>query len=196
MVRYSSNIIMPIIPAPVIIPKLRSERLDRVIWIAKIANSPKNSVSLTLNSDVRLNGRKVNAWDIVTLDNPNQEYLLTIGADRAYVLQLTVKHETLMRGDNMERREYVPHATTEKNPSPREVANTEAFIRQVMEQEPDKVLEFRAGKLNLVGFFVGQVMRVSQGKISQNHVNSMLQKMLTEDHVSLSNQYLNLLDEG
>ncbi len=54
----------------------------------------------------------------------------------------------------------------------------EAFIRQVMEQEPEKVAEYRSGKVKLFGYFVGQVMKACQGKASPDQVNALLQKML------------------
>jgi aspartyl-tRNA(Asn)/glutamyl-tRNA(Gln) amidotransferase subunit B len=57
-------------------------------------------------------------------------------------------------------------------------AAVEGFIQQVMDANPDKVAEFRAGKDKLLGFFVGQVMKASQGKAAPDQVNSILPKML------------------
>jgi aspartyl-tRNA(Asn)/glutamyl-tRNA(Gln) amidotransferase subunit B len=56
----------------------------------------------------------------------------------------------------------------------------EGFIRQVMEQDAAKVLDYRGGKVKLFGYFVGQVMKACQGKASPEQVNSLLQKMLAE----------------
>ncbi len=57
-------------------------------------------------------------------------------------------------------------------------AAVEGFIRQVMEANPDKVAEYRNGKDKLFGFFVGQVMRASQGKAAPEQVNDLLKTML------------------
>src|SRR5690606_25701009 len=57
-------------------------------------------------------------------------------------------------------------------------AAVEGFIRQVMDANADKVAEYRSGKDKLFGFFVGQVMRASQGKAAPDQVNELLKKML------------------
>ncbi len=54
----------------------------------------------------------------------------------------------------------------------------EGFIRQVMDANADKVAEYRTGKEKLFGFFVGQVMKASQGKAAPDQVNELLKKML------------------
>ena len=57
-------------------------------------------------------------------------------------------------------------------------AAVEGFIKQVMDANADKVAEYRSGKDKLFGFFVGQVMRASQGKAAPDQVNELLKKML------------------
>jgi aspartyl-tRNA(Asn)/glutamyl-tRNA(Gln) amidotransferase subunit B len=54
----------------------------------------------------------------------------------------------------------------------------EGFIKQVMDANPDKVAEYRSGKDKLFGFFVGQVMRASQGKAAPEQVNDLLKAKL------------------
>jgi len=59
----------------------------------------------------------------------------------------------------------------------RQVTDTgaiDAVIAQVMEANPDKVAEYRSGKDKLFGFFVGQVMKASQGKANPALVNEIL----------------------
>ncbi len=53
-----------------------------------------------------------------------------------------------------------------------------AFINEVLEKNPDSVQAYREGKTKLIGFFVGQVMKVSQGKASPEKVNQILQERL------------------
>jgi aspartyl-tRNA(Asn)/glutamyl-tRNA(Gln) amidotransferase subunit B len=54
----------------------------------------------------------------------------------------------------------------------------EAVIDQVMAANPDKVAEYRSGKDKLFGFFVGQVMKASQGKANPAAVNDLLKAKL------------------
>ena len=54
----------------------------------------------------------------------------------------------------------------------------EAVIDAVMKAQSDKVNEYRSGKDKLFGFFVGQVMKASQGKANPALVNELLKKTL------------------
>ncbi|TAN58907.1 MAG: Asp-tRNA(Asn)/Glu-tRNA(Gln) amidotransferase subunit GatB [Rhodospirillales bacterium] len=56
----------------------------------------------------------------------------------------------------------------------------EAVIDQVMAANADKVAEYRSGKDKLFGFFVGQVMKASQGKANPGVVNDLLKSKLAE----------------
>ena len=47
-------------------------------------------------------------------------------------------------------------------------------------QNKDKVNEFKNGKEKLFGFFVGQVMKQSQGKANPIIVNELLKKKLSD----------------
>jgi aspartyl-tRNA(Asn)/glutamyl-tRNA(Gln) amidotransferase subunit B len=53
-----------------------------------------------------------------------------------------------------------------------------AAVAAVVESNPEKVAEYRAGKEKLFGFFVGQVMKATQGKANPQIVNSLLQELL------------------
>ncbi len=54
----------------------------------------------------------------------------------------------------------------------------EAAIDAVLAAQSDKVAEYRAGRDKLYGFFVGQVMRATQGKANPALVNELLKKKL------------------
>jgi aspartyl-tRNA(Asn)/glutamyl-tRNA(Gln) amidotransferase subunit B len=58
-------------------------------------------------------------------------------------------------------------------------AEIEAIIDKVMLENSDKVAEFRSGKDKLFGFFVGQVMKLSQGKANPGVVNDLLKSKLS-----------------
>ncbi len=54
----------------------------------------------------------------------------------------------------------------------------EVFVDQVINENKDKVREYLSGKDKLFGFFVGQVMKVSQGKANPGLVNKILKTKL------------------
>jgi aspartyl-tRNA(Asn)/glutamyl-tRNA(Gln) amidotransferase subunit B len=63
----------------------------------------------------------------------------------------------------------------------RQVTDTGAIeqaIDAVMAKEAGKVAEYRSGKEKLFGFFVGQVMKATQGKANPAAVNDLLRKKL------------------
>jgi aspartyl-tRNA(Asn)/glutamyl-tRNA(Gln) amidotransferase subunit B len=53
-------------------------------------------------------------------------------------------------------------------------AAIEATIDAVLAAQADKVAEYRAGRDKLYGFFVGQIMRATQGKANPALVNVLL----------------------
>ena len=57
----------------------------------------------------------------------------------------------------------------------------ERAAREVLAKHPDNVKLYRAGKTNVLGFFVGQVMRAMQGAGNPKLVNEVLQKLLQEE---------------
>ena len=54
----------------------------------------------------------------------------------------------------------------------------ESLIDKVIAENPDKVKEYKSGKEKLFGFFVGQAMKVSDGKANPKLVNDILKKKL------------------
>ncbi|MGH7898992.1 MAG: Asp-tRNA(Asn)/Glu-tRNA(Gln) amidotransferase subunit GatB, partial [Candidatus Binatia bacterium] len=53
-------------------------------------------------------------------------------------------------------------------------------VEQVLAANPDKVAEYRSGKEKLFGFFVGQVMKATEGKANPKQVNELLRQKLRE----------------
>ncbi len=65
----------------------------------------------------------------------------------------------------------------------RQVTDTgaiEAEIAKILAANADKVAEFKAGKDKLFGFFVGQVMKATGGKLNPAMLNDLLKKKLAE----------------
>ena len=54
----------------------------------------------------------------------------------------------------------------------------EKIIIKVLENNSDKVSEYKSGKEKLYGFFVGEIMRVSSGKANPKLVNDILKEKL------------------
>lgn len=54
----------------------------------------------------------------------------------------------------------------------------EALVDEVIASAPDNVAAYKAGKNNLLGWFVGQVMKKSQGKANPAIVNKMIAEKL------------------
>ena len=55
----------------------------------------------------------------------------------------------------------------------------EQIATQVLDSNPDQVAAYRSGKDKLFGFFVGQVMKETQGKANPKSVNEILKKILS-----------------
>ena len=54
----------------------------------------------------------------------------------------------------------------------------EKLIDKVINENPDKVKEYKSGKEKLFGFFVGQAMKVSSGKANPQLINDILKNKL------------------
>jgi aspartyl-tRNA(Asn)/glutamyl-tRNA(Gln) amidotransferase subunit B len=53
-----------------------------------------------------------------------------------------------------------------------------SFIREVMSSNPNEVERYRNGEKQLVGFFMGQLMKVSKGKADPKASNQLMREML------------------
>jgi aspartyl-tRNA(Asn)/glutamyl-tRNA(Gln) amidotransferase subunit B len=54
----------------------------------------------------------------------------------------------------------------------------EKIVDQVLADNPEQVQQFRDGKTKVIGFFVGQVMKATQGKANPTQVNELLRQKL------------------
>jgi aspartyl-tRNA(Asn)/glutamyl-tRNA(Gln) amidotransferase subunit B len=55
----------------------------------------------------------------------------------------------------------------------------ETIAQGVLEAFPDKVATYKKGKKGLIGFFMGEVMKRSQGKADPKAANAILRKLLS-----------------
>ena len=54
----------------------------------------------------------------------------------------------------------------------------QSFIHQAIEKFPAKVAEYKSGKVGLIGLFMGEVMKLSQGKADPQATNVLLKQIL------------------
>ena len=54
----------------------------------------------------------------------------------------------------------------------------ESIASEIIEDNPGQVNAYKGGKDKLFGFFVGQVMKETQGKANPQSVNEILKKLL------------------
>jgi aspartyl-tRNA(Asn)/glutamyl-tRNA(Gln) amidotransferase subunit B len=61
-----------------------------------------------------------------------------------------------------------------------DLGEIEKLIKDVIEKNPDQVARYKAGEDKLISFFVGQVMKATQGKANPKIVNETLKRILSE----------------
>jgi aspartyl-tRNA(Asn)/glutamyl-tRNA(Gln) amidotransferase subunit B len=59
-------------------------------------------------------------------------------------------------------------------------AALEAIAREIIDANPGQAASYRAGKHQVLGFFVGQVMKATRGQANPKLVNGLLQRLLAE----------------
>jgi aspartyl-tRNA(Asn)/glutamyl-tRNA(Gln) amidotransferase subunit B len=53
------------------------------------------------------------------------------------------------------------------------------LVREIIEQNPAQVEDFRSGKTKLMGYFVGQLMQKTKGKANPKLANQLFNKLLS-----------------
>ena len=54
----------------------------------------------------------------------------------------------------------------------------EAIVEQILNENPDQLAQLRSGKDKVLGFFVGQVMKATQGKANPQQVNEIIRSKI------------------
>lgn len=57
-------------------------------------------------------------------------------------------------------------------------AQLKGICEEVLRENPSEVEKYKSGKKGLIGFFVGQVMKKTQGKANPKVVNKILTELL------------------
>ncbi|MCK5520625.1 MAG: Asp-tRNA(Asn)/Glu-tRNA(Gln) amidotransferase GatCAB subunit B, partial [Candidatus Marinimicrobia bacterium] len=54
----------------------------------------------------------------------------------------------------------------------------EALVDEIIKRCPGEVEKYKAGKVQLIGFFIGQLMKASKGRADQKTARELIQKKL------------------
>ncbi len=54
-------------------------------------------------------------------------------------------------------------------------------VKKILADNPEQVAQYKAGKHKVLGFFVGQIMKVTRGKANPQMVNQLLKRYLDEE---------------
>jgi aspartyl-tRNA(Asn)/glutamyl-tRNA(Gln) amidotransferase subunit B len=81
----------------------------------------------------------------------------------------------LLKEPNSTARQLVEKMGLVQNTDTNEI---EAWINTVIEKQPQKVAEYKKGKKGLIGFFMGEVVKLSKGKAEPKATQELLQKKL------------------
>ena len=142
---------------------------------AKAAKSPKRVANLVQSE---LMGRlKARGWEIE--QSPISMAGVALSADLVEAGSISGKMLKDLYDKAFERGEDFP-AVYEKE-KPRQISDTaaiEKIIDEVLAANPKQLEQYRAGKTTVMRFFVGQVMKLSQGQANPAMVNELLAKKL------------------
>ena len=59
-----------------------------------------------------------------------------------------------------------------------DTGSLEAAVHKIIAANPGQVAEYKAGKVKLLGFFVGQVMKETKGQANPGVLNDLVKKIL------------------
>ena len=139
------------------------------------------------NSDVKISTNWITGELFALLNDKNLEISKSpISAKNLSKLINLIKDGTI--SGKIAKSVFEIMATKDKNPvdiveekgliqqsDPKEL---EKLIDKVINENPDKVKEYKSGKEKLFGFFVGQAMKASGGKANPQLINDILKKKL------------------
>ena len=139
------------------------------------------------NSDIKLSTNWITGELFALLNDKNLEITKSpISAKNLSKLINLIKDGTI--SGKIAKSVFEIMATGDKNPvdiveekglkqqsDPKEL---EKLIEKVINDNPDKVKEYKCGKQKLFGFFVGQAMKASEGKANPQLINDILKNKL------------------
>ena len=109
------------------------------------------------------------------ISSKNLSKLINLIKDKTISGKIAKTVFELMKVGNKDPLLIIKEKGLKQQSNPKEI---EKIISKVILDNPDKVKEYKSGKDKLFGFFVGQIMKVSDGKANPQLVNEILKKKL------------------
>lgn len=143
--------------------------------VLKVSNSPKLSANWIMGElSAELNNENLSINDSKITSNQLGQLILRIEDGTISGKIAKEIFEKLWSSDN-EVDEIIQSEGLEQVTDDKEI---ESIIDEVINNNPEQLAQYRSGKDRLFGFFVGQVMKASQGKANPKQVNDILRKKL------------------
>ena len=180
------------------IPELPDEKKKRFIEKFKLSpyeanilvsdiDTSKYFEAVIKNSDIKLSTNWITGELFALLNEKNFEITQSpISAQNLSKLINLIKDGTIsgkiaktvfeiMAVGDVDPQKIIDEKGLKQQSDPKEL---EKIVDKVINENQDKVKEFKSGKEKLFGFFVGQVMKISGGKANPQLVNDILKKKL------------------
>ena len=143
--------------------------------VLKVSNSPKLSANWIMGElSAELNNENLSINDSKITSNQLGQLILRIEDGTISGKIAKEIFEKLWSSDN-EVDEIIQGEGLEQVTDDKEI---ESMIDKVINNNPEQLEQYRSGKDRLFGFFVGQVMKASEGKANPKQVNDILRKKL------------------
>ena len=143
--------------------------------VLKVSNSPKLSANWIMGElSAELNNENLSINESKITSNQLGQLILRIEDGTISGKIAKEIFEKLWSSDN-EVDEIIQGEGLEQVTDDKEI---ESMIDKVINNNPEQLEQYRSGKDRLFGFFVGQVMKASQGKANPKQVNDILRKKL------------------
>ena len=143
--------------------------------VVKVSNSPKLSANWIMGElSAELNNENLSINESKITSNKLGQLILRIEDGTISGKIAKEIFEKLWSSDN-EVDEIIQGEGLEQVTDDKEI---ESMIDKVINNNPEQLEQYRSGKDRLFGFFVGQVMKASQGKANPKQVNDILRKKL------------------
>ena len=143
--------------------------------VVKVSNSPKLSANWIMGElSAELNNENLSINESKITSNQLGQLILRIEDGTISGKIAKEIFEKLWSSDN-EVDEIIQGEGLEQVTDDKEI---ESMIDKVINNNPGQLEQYRSGKDRLFGFFVGQVMKASQGKANPKQVNDILRKKL------------------
>ena len=143
--------------------------------VVKVSNSPKLSANWIMGElSAELNNENLSINESKITSNQLGQLILRIEDGTISGKIAKEIFEKLWSSDN-EVDEIIQSEGLEQVTDDKEI---ESIIDEVINNNLEQLAQYRSGKDRLFGFFVGQVMKASQGKANPKQVNDILRKKL------------------